>query len=290
MDKYYRHYYILKSTEDSQKKAVIKAERRDEFIKMNIGFDKRERKNDNLYLLGLTQDGRKVFKREAKEDVGIKVSVDDILRTDMILISYENGNTVSLKYIEKEKRDTVNIAFEKYRFERTTKNKKTKKESQTQQKRTRTNPPTHGANKKESKPQGGDMSDMLKSFQQASALFSKMNNTEAQKEGKRENQPEREKEEKAINPFRRTFPNSKWIKTEYQGKSGFWHYISGKIYSNGELKYKAIGVPGEYSISPPSWLEGFNKYYISEMPIAKGYWIMFLDPETGTVVDIGKKN
>ncbi len=93
--------------------------------------------------------------------------------------------------------------------------------------------------------------------------------------------------ENNINPFPAVFPNSEWVKISYPGPTGWWHYISGKIYKGGALAAKVLGVPGEYGMAPPIWLEGFGTYLRCFTGDARGYWLMFQDAETGEVLDMG---
>lgn len=88
-----------------------------------------------------------------------------------------------------------------------------------------------------------------------------------------------------INPFPSVFPTSAWVKISYPGPTGWWHYISGTIYKNNEVAAKVLGVPGEYGMAPPIWLEGFGTYMRCVGDDAKGYWLMFQDAETGEVLD-----
>jgi hypothetical protein len=90
-----------------------------------------------------------------------------------------------------------------------------------------------------------------------------------------------------INPFPSVFPHSEWVKISCPGPTGWWHYITGRIYSGSDVAAKAVGVPGEYGMAPPIWLEGFGTYMRSVTPDAHGYWLMFQDPETGEVLDMG---
>jgi hypothetical protein len=89
-----------------------------------------------------------------------------------------------------------------------------------------------------------------------------------------------------LNPFPNTFPNSEWVKISYPGPAGWWHYISGKVYMGSTVAAKVLGVPGEYNMSPPVWLEGFGTYLRSSGVEASGYWLMFQDAETGEVLDM----
>jgi hypothetical protein len=93
--------------------------------------------------------------------------------------------------------------------------------------------------------------------------------------------------ETKVNPFPAVFPNSEWVKISYPGPAGWWHYISGKIYKGGIVAAKALGVPGEYGMAPPIWLEGFGTYLRCVTGDARGYWLMFQDAETGEVLDMG---
>ena len=96
------------------------------------------------------------------------------------------------------------------------------------------------------------------------------------------------KKQDNINPFPTIFPGSEWVKVSYPGPIGWWHYISGKIYKGGELIAKALGVPGEYGMAPPIWLEGFGTYMRCASGDTKGYWLMFQDAETGELLDMGR--
>jgi len=90
-----------------------------------------------------------------------------------------------------------------------------------------------------------------------------------------------------VNPFPSVFPDSEWVKISYPGPAGWWHYISGKIYRNSSVVAKVLGVPGEYGMAPPIWLEGFGTYMRCSAEDARGYWLMFQDAETGEVLDMG---
>ncbi len=90
-----------------------------------------------------------------------------------------------------------------------------------------------------------------------------------------------------INPFPTVFPDSEWVKISYPGPTGWWHYISGKIRNKDTVVAKVLGVPGEYGMAPPIWLEGFGTYMRCVTPDARGYWLMFQDAETGEVLDMG---
>ncbi len=89
-----------------------------------------------------------------------------------------------------------------------------------------------------------------------------------------------------INPFPSVFPQSEWVKISYPGPAGWWHYISGKILRGDKVIAKVLGVPGEYGMAPPIWLEGFGTYMRCALPDAHGYWLMFQDAQTGEVLDM----
>lgn len=89
-----------------------------------------------------------------------------------------------------------------------------------------------------------------------------------------------------INPFPSVFPQSEWVKISYPGPAGWWHYISGKILRGDKVIAKVLGVPGEYGMAPPIWLEGFGTYMRCTLPDAHGYWLMFQDAQTGEVLDM----
>ena len=89
-----------------------------------------------------------------------------------------------------------------------------------------------------------------------------------------------------INPFPSEFPQSEWVKISYPGPAGWWHYISGIIYRDKIIVAKVLGVPGEYGMAPPIWLEGFGTYMRCTTPDAHGYWLMFQDAQTGEVLDM----
>ena len=90
-----------------------------------------------------------------------------------------------------------------------------------------------------------------------------------------------------INPFPAVFPQSEWVKISYPGPTGWWHYITGRIYSGPNIVAKAVGVPGEYGMAPPVWLDGFGTYLRCVTQDAHGYWLMFQDAETGEILDLG---
>ena len=94
-------------------------------------------------------------------------------------------------------------------------------------------------------------------------------------------------QQQRVDPFPTVFPHSDWVKMAYPGPTGWWHYITGRIYSGPKIVAKAVGVPGEYGMMPPVWLEGFGTYLRCDSPDAHGYWLMFQDAETGEILDMG---
>ena len=99
--------------------------------------------------------------------------------------------------------------------------------------------------------------------------------------------------QRRIDPFPSVFPGSEWIKVSYPGPTGWWHYITGTVQCTAAQSgaenirsAKAVGVPGDYSMTPPVWLEGFNIYLHSASEDARGYWLLFQDAETGDVLNM----
>lgn len=90
-----------------------------------------------------------------------------------------------------------------------------------------------------------------------------------------------------IDPFPGEFPESEWVKISYPGPAGWWHYIFGRMRLN-DADTDVIGVPGEYSMAPPVWLDGFSTWVRCTSGDARGYWLMFQDPQTGQVLDISR--
>jgi|AGTN01.2.fsa_nt_gi hypothetical protein len=90
-----------------------------------------------------------------------------------------------------------------------------------------------------------------------------------------------------IDPFPGVFPGSEWVKVSYPGPAGWWHYIFGRACVEG-CDADAIGVPGDYSMAPPVWLDGFSTYIRCTSGDARGYWLMFQDAQTGRVLDINR--
>ena len=90
-----------------------------------------------------------------------------------------------------------------------------------------------------------------------------------------------------IDPFPGEFPGSEWVKISYPGPAGWWHYIFGRMRVN-DADTDVIGVPGEYSMAPPVWLDGFSTWVRCASGDARGYWLMFQDPQTGQVLDINR--
>ncbi len=90
-----------------------------------------------------------------------------------------------------------------------------------------------------------------------------------------------------IDPFPGMYPGSEWVKISYPGPMGWWHYIFGRVQLNGR-EADAIGVPGEYSMTPPAWLDGFSTWTRCTSGDARGYWLMFQDAQTGQYLDTGR--
>jgi len=316
MDNYYRKYFILKSNVDRGRSAILKTEKKNGFIKIDLSYEGKEVR-DNLYLLGFDASQKNVLKVKTAQTFDVKSS--NFEKTKFLAIVLEKNNACNLAYLEKKNAKTILSAFEKYRFYTFSNVSGKRKKNQFNASKTvetsrvfekssafevNGQKPSNPSNNKplnenmrsgresessaKSQMSTDNMPNLFSSFQQASKLFSTMNtiNPKASPEAKPSNQTHQDQPKtQKINPFMSYFPNSEWVKTQYQGQRGYWHYLSGKIYDGQILKYKAIAVPGEYAVTPPSWLEGFNKYYTSNIPTASGYWIMFLDPDTGKTVD-----
>lgn len=90
-----------------------------------------------------------------------------------------------------------------------------------------------------------------------------------------------------VDPFPGLFPGSEWVKISYPGPAGWWHYVFGRARVNG-CDADVIGVPGEYSMAPPVWLDGFSTWVRCASGDARGYWLMFQDAQTGRVLDINR--
>lgn len=90
-----------------------------------------------------------------------------------------------------------------------------------------------------------------------------------------------------VDPFPGLFPGSEWVKISYPGPAGWWHYIFGRANVNG-YEADVIGVPGEYSMAPPVWLDGFSTWVRCASGDARGYWLMFQDAQTGRILDISR--
>ncbi len=90
-----------------------------------------------------------------------------------------------------------------------------------------------------------------------------------------------------VDPFPGVFPGSEWVKISYPGPAGWWHYIFGRARVDG-CDADVVGVPGDYSMTPPPWLDGFSTYVRCSSGDARGYWLMFQDAQTGQVLDTGR--
>lgn len=75
-----------------------------------------------------------------------------------------------------------------------------------------------------------------------------------------------------VSPFEHVFPESRWLKHEYPGMGGRWHYLTGEIFAAGKRFATAVAVPGSYGLQPPAWLKGFD-LYLAGFGGAQGYWV-----------------
>lgn len=105
-----------------------------------------------------------------------------------------------------------------------------------------------------------------------------------------------------IQPFEQEIPNSEWIQIQYgphypspygsdgymygyvQPYGGYNYYIVGLIRENDRVKYICYGMPGPYSILPPAGWQGFSGWLPANGYYGTGYWMMYLDAETGQTV------
>jgi len=89
-----------------------------------------------------------------------------------------------------------------------------------------------------------------------------------------ENNPEEEYLEKII-------PNSKWVKVEYEADGDY--YVVGLVYENDTLSYLCYGIPGVYQKSPPKEIAGYPVWLPldSDKKEGFGYWIAYQNADTG---------
>ena len=91
-----------------------------------------------------------------------------------------------------------------------------------------------------------------------------------------------------VDPFPGVFPGSEWVKISLPWSYGM---VALYIWSDPRVNgYDAdvVGVPGDYSMAPPAWLDGFSTYVRCSSGDARGYWLMFQDAQTGQVLDISR--
>jgi len=79
-------------------------------------------------------------------------------------------------------------------------------------------------------------------------------------------------EPKKIDPFPREFPESEWLRHDYPSAGGSWHYLTGIIYQNGNVRATATAVPGRYNAKPPAWLREFS-LFLQNAETHQGYWV-----------------
>jgi len=107
-----------------------------------------------------------------------------------------------------------------------------------------------------------------------------------------------------VQPFEQEIPESEWIRIRYNNTyaSSYMqdpyaymgkyypiygmadHYIIGLLRSGGQLRYICYGVPGRYSILPPAGLKGFCRWVPAKGYYGMGYWLMYMDADTGETV------
>lgn len=79
------------------------------------------------------------------------------------------------------------------------------------------------------------------------------------------------KQPKEVTAFSSAFPDSVWYEHEYVSTGSTRKYLTGVIYENGRAVKTAAAVPGQFSVKPPPWLEGFSMYILNDD--RSGYWV-----------------
>jgi len=105
-----------------------------------------------------------------------------------------------------------------------------------------------------------------------------------------------------VQPFEQEIPNSEWVQVQYvpyypspywndgymygyvQSYGGYNYYVAGLIRENDQVKYICYGIPGPYSVLPPAGWQGFSGWLPANGYYGMGYWMMYLDAETGQPV------
>ena len=104
MDNYYRKYYILKSIVDRSRSAILKSEKKNDYVKITLNFEGKEIR-DSLYLIGFSKTKNYTFK--AKIDKQVEVDLSAFEDADFLAIILEKQSACSLQYLEKENENLI---------------------------------------------------------------------------------------------------------------------------------------------------------------------------------------
>lgn len=86
-------------------------------------------------------------------------------------------------------------------------------------------------------------------------------------------------------PFGGYIKNAVWKRISYPYFANGSHYLSGEILCEGRTAVRLLAIPGEYAVSPPAWLAGFDCFWQSPHS-CQGYWLFACDSATGQPVSI----
>lgn len=86
-------------------------------------------------------------------------------------------------------------------------------------------------------------------------------------------------------PFGGRIKNAVWKRISYPYFANGSHYLSGKILCEGRTAVRLLAIPGEYAVSPPAWLAGFDCFWQSPLS-RQGYWLFACDSATGQPISI----
>lgn len=86
-------------------------------------------------------------------------------------------------------------------------------------------------------------------------------------------------------PFGGRIKNAVWKRISYPYFANGSHYLSGEILCEGRTAVRLLAIPGEYAVSPPAWLAGFDCFWQSPLS-RQGYWLFACDSATGQPVSI----
>ena len=86
-------------------------------------------------------------------------------------------------------------------------------------------------------------------------------------------------------PFGGRIKNAVWKRISYPYFANGSHYLSGEILCEGRTAVRLLAIPGEYAVSPPAWLAGFDCFWQSPLS-RQGYWLFACDSATGQPISI----